>query len=379
MDFNKIIKKFILIIFFFMILNKINIYASENIYNSHEYNKQFKISGADKLKEKLPENILKSLEDFGIYDNNILKITNINIEKIIIFVKNSLKEKIKTPLKIIASVMGIILISIFLKSFIPIHSGSNYENIFNKINTCLIILILLTPILYFVKYISVTLRCASGFVLCFAPIISGIGIATGKPIVSASYGAIMACGCQNIYNWSEKIFENFFEILLGISIISAINLEVKFNKICDLFYKFLLFSLSFISIIFTSLISWQNLVSNSLRNTSEKSIKFLFNIVPLIGGILGEASTGVAACLDILKSTVGVFGMISVSVIFLPPIIECAVWILSINICVFLSESFSISNISVLLNLCEKVIKILFAFLIFSLTVFILCTTLILK
>ena len=82
-----------LMIFSFFIL-KVEAIEDKNSITENIYNEQFNISGANKLKDYIPKESKKSLEEMGIYSGNFDEISNLNLEKIIIGISKMIKKNI---------------------------------------------------------------------------------------------------------------------------------------------------------------------------------------------------------------------------------------------------------------------------------------------
>ncbi|HHV51285.1 MAG TPA: stage III sporulation protein AE, partial [Clostridiales bacterium] len=114
--------------------------------------------------------------------------------------------------------------------------------------------------------------------------------------------------------------------------------------------------------IFVGLLSVQGLVGAAADNVTTKALKFsLGAFVPVVGGALGDALNTIKGCLNLLKSTLGGFGIISTLLIVLPPIIECVVWIILLNFLNMAAEMFSLNSVSTLFKSAQGVMKTLIA------------------
>ena len=91
-----------------------------------------------------------------------------------------------------------------------------------------------------------------------------------------------------------------------------------------------------------------------------RAVKFsLGAFVPVVGSALGEALNSVRGCLTLLKSTLGAFGILSTALIVLPPLLECVLWLISLNFCVMAAETFSLDTVASLFKTAQGVLKTL--------------------
>lgn len=67
----------------------------------------------------------------------------------------------------------------------------------------------------------------------------------------------------------------------------------------------------------------QNWISGSVDTAATKTTKYVIaNFVPVVGSAVSDAYTTVRGSLQILRSTTGVVGIVSLCLLFLPPLIQ---------------------------------------------------------
>lgn len=117
------------------------------------------------------------------------------------------------------------------------------------------------------------------------------------------------------------------------------------------------------------------MLSGAADSALLKGAKFISgSFIPVVGGALGDAVASLAGSLSVAKNTVGAFGIIAVSVISLPGIIELTAWIFCLNLLsaaadilgrkssarflTSISSAASLLNITLLLNCAVLIISI---------------------
>ena len=82
-----------------------------------------------------------------------------------------------------------------------------------------------------------------------------------------------------------------------------------------------------------------------------RSARFVINsVVPVIGASISEGLVSIQSYSSLIKSSVGIVGIIAVMFVFLPSIIEVAVWRLTVTLCAVVSDVFGDSGISLVLS-----------------------------
>lgn len=75
-------------------------------------------------------------------------------------------------------------------------------------------------------------------------------------------------------------------------------------------------------------------LASSADSVSVKGIKLLAgNTIPIVGGAIGDAYTSVLGSLNLIKGTVGAFGIFAIAAVNIPVITEMLLWMIAVNIC----------------------------------------------
>jgi len=79
----------------------------------------------------------------------------------------------------------------------------------------------------------------------------------------------------------------------------------------------------------------------------------------VVGNALGEALHTINGCVKMLKSGVSAFGLLAGIFIFLPILIECVMWLITLYICAGIGDIFELKEITSLLRASSNVIETL--------------------
>ena len=374
----KIFRIFIVILVFISSFS-LNIKAEENDVLNKIYENQFKISGAEKIKEFIPKESKKHLESIGIHHGKWQEIINLAPEKIFAEIVKIIKEKAALPFKSFLPVLSIMLLSSLIKSIYPNANNKNMEQILNTISSLSVCICIIKPIINCIFSASLVIKTAANFILCCVPITAGIMVISGKPFSAASYNGFIILAGEVICYLSENFIIPFMSVLLGISLISSFSCNLKLDFLCNAVHKIFKNILEFSSAAFLSMFTLEHIVASSGDCLSKNALKLALNsCVPIIGGIISDSLSTVEGCIKLLKSGVGAFGIIAGIVIFLPAFIECFLWISFTNISKGLSDIMEFKRISCLLKSISNIISTMFAILSFSMIILIVSSALML-
>ena len=121
-------------------------------------------------------------------------------------------------------------------------------------------------------------------------------------------------------------------------------------------------------------------LASSADSVSVKGIKLLAgNTIPIVGGAIGDAYTSVLGSLNLIKGTVGAFGIFAIAAVNIPVITEMLLWMIAVNICSALCGLLGEENAAKVLDGVSGVLSLTNTITVFSAVVFILSTGIILS
>lgn len=334
------------------------------------YKSQLELSGAKDIFASLPKETIKSLKRLDLDELNYKKVSEFSIGKFFQEILDISKESFFLPFNSLISVFAIV----FLAFFSRFLNTQNKELSKTSIAVCTLSLCfsVIIPISKCINSALLIIKTASSFVLCLAPVMVTITIASGKPLMASVYQTSILIFGQVISFIAVNFLAPFLNIILGISIISTISQQIDLRKLCKEICSGIKFILKTLSSTFVGIVTIQNAVAVSSDNIITNITKFTVDsCVPIVGTTLSSAVLAVQGCINLVKSTVGTFGIVAGIFIFLPILFKCVSWILFLKLGVGISQMFGINKMVSLLDIAINVVSILFAFLVCTIVVLI--------
>lgn len=349
-------------------------YTQEDIYNS-----QYELSGADALIDELPKEVREQLEDIGVTSPSWQQLNSLSFFDIFSNIINTVQEKSITPLNCVVKIMGVIMLVALIDSVKSAIASSSLTSVLNSVAVLAVSIILIRPISQTIYYSANVIKISSDFMMIFVPIMVAIMLAMGQSTQGAgNYTLVMGAGTV-VSQISENILVPLLNTFMGMSIVSGISQKVNLNGFCELVNKIVKWVLTFTMSVFTAILTMQSFISSSADSAGTKATRFAINsFVPLVGGALSEAYQTVRSCMGMLKSGVGVFAILATGTVYLPSIISCVLWLISINIAIALADVFNMGQIIKLLKSVATVINVLIAILLCCMIIFIVSSTIML-
>ena len=221
-------------------------------------------------------------------------------------------------------------------------------------------MIVVSPIVSCIANAAAVIKTAAGFLLACVPVLAGIMIVAGQPAAAGSYNLLMMAAGNVISLLSANILVPMMNIFLALSIVSAVSPNINLNGLCEAFSKAAKWIMGFCMTIFTGLLTMHGIVATAMDSTGTRAAKFVVSsFVPVVGNALGEALHTINGCVKMLKSGVSAFGLLAGIFIFLPILVECIVWLITLQVCIGVGDIFDLKEITSLLKASGNVIETL--------------------
>lgn len=340
-------KKFIVLsITFALLFSPMVTYANDDEIDEAVYNETlsaFDLSAFDKLNE----DTLDFLESAGFLNFDYENLINLSFDDL----KNEavllLKGSVETPFKAMLSVLVFIILSSFFKSLKSGVRDDELSSMYSTISALVIAVVLLMKLKTTLALACSTISVCSDFMFAFVPAFCAIVAASGSAVSAFSTNSLLLTLAQILNYISKNIFIPLSNAFLAVGICSGIRSELNLQGIMAFMKKHITTAISVCAAGFVSILSIKTAVASRADAIGLRSIRFAINsVVPVIGSAISEGLLSIQSYSSLIRSGVGIVGIIAVAVVFLPAILEVALWRLFLNMSVLVSETFCDSSVS---------------------------------
>lgn len=373
-------KKFVMFFLLFLAVLSLPLtaFAEDTSDEDRLHEDQYSESGVGELFSQLPEETQKSLKSAGITSPEADVLAGISIGNVFGEIANIALGEAASPMGAIPVCIGIMVLCSLVEGF-KLSLGSNMGAVGGTVGTLCVCACIVVPLCGVISDTCDIIRGVCGFMTLYIPIMAGLMISAGEPISGASYCTAMMTAAQAISALSSNVFLPLLNIFLGISVTSAISPRMKLSSLCDMLYKVCKWMMTFCMSVFVSVLTFQSIITTKSDGAAGRALRFaVSSFVPVVGSALGESLASVRGGLKMLKSGAGVFVIFGSAFLFLPILIRCLLWILSLNLSASVGDILGTGGISTLLRSASKVVATITAVLLCVMTIFILTTVLIL-
>ncbi len=340
-------KRFLIFLILFLTLPFIACAEETDKDKYNEYLSTYDLSFFD---DTLDDETLDYLEAIGADKFDFENIISMDFADFLNVMKSIVNSSAKTPFKGCFIVIVYILISALIRGMKPDNAGE-INDTFSTASALIVSVLLIASISKTITLCAASLGVAGNFIYAFVPVFSAIVIASGKGITAFSTGSMLLLLSQAASFISSNVFMPVLNCFLALGICSGIRAELKLERLTSSLKTVLLWLISFVSGAFVSVLSVKTAVSSRADILGIRSARFVINsVVPVIGASISEGLVSIQSYSSLIKSSVGIVGIIAVMFVFLPSIIEVAVWRLTVTLCAVVSDVFGDSGISLVLS-----------------------------
>lgn len=303
----------------------------------------FASDATEALKDALPE----SLHKHEIADNNLKDNFSYNFifEQVLDIISSELKNCSKLFLKTLAIV---ILFSVF-NGFGNKNSHNNH--LLTGVVSVSLLVICFPTINSNLELINQTLQSSEVFATASIPIITAVSVSSGKAFGAAVFSTALSLCCTSFQYVADYILLPTTVVLLILGLVSGFVKDFDLYSVCTMLKKLIKWIITCFIGIFTTSLSFQNILSNTSDGVIKKTIQnAVGKIIPIVGSTLSGAIDEMFALASLSKVTVSIFGVLVILLLFLPLIIGNLLYGGSICLCKSILRFFNSSELNGVMN-----------------------------
>lgn len=367
----KIFAVCVLIILFF----SVNAYAAGE---SEYYNGQVESSGAEDILNGLDSETKERLGELGIEDVNFSSLFDVSFSKIFSFVKKAAEGKLESPLKSLMKLLSVIILIAVCESFMP--DDDKMKNVINMAAVLFSVTVIISPLYDAMESAVSSVGVCADFMKSLIPVLVGIVSASGNPSLAVSFQSCAFAAAEVISALGKNYVVPIVGAVTALDLTGSLMPSMKLSGITELVKKTVIQTLSFTATLYVSFLGIKGALANAADTVASKGIKLVISsAVPIVGGAVSEAYSGIIGSLVLVRSTVGIFGIIVIAVITVPSMLQLLFWIFALKLGAAAGEVFSLGGVSSLLKALSCAITLLNVVILFGAVLFIISLALLLS
>ena len=334
------------------------------------------LTGADmaEVQEAIPPDAAKLMEKEKI--TSFSQLISLPVEEVWALLFGAVQEQIQSPLRVLLSLAGVILLSALVQGIGNALDGGVHQ-VFGVIMTAFVISLIIRPVMECILSLQTVFADFSLFLAVYIPAFAGIMTTAGQPMTGALYNVMLFGACQGVSTLLQAAFVPVISCYLSLAIVTEVVTQMGLRDIVTGFKKLITWGLGLKMTIFVGLLSLQSAVAGGGDNVAVKTTKFMLSsLIPGVGGSLSELFMATQGCVQLVKSTVGAAGIAIAVLTFLPVLLRITLWQAVTAVGSIVGEMLGAGAISRLLKSVGSALSVMLAITLYYAMLFIVSTSL---
>ena len=334
------------------------------------------LTGADmaEVQEAIPPDAAKLMEKEKI--TSFSQLISLPVEEVWALLFGAVQEQIQSPLRVLLSLAGVILLSALVQGIGNALDGGVHQ-VFGAIMTAFVISLIIRPVMECILSLQTVFADFSLFLAVYIPAFAGIMTTAGQPMTGALYNVMLFGACQGVSSLLQAAFVPVISCYLSLAIVTEVVPQMGLRDIITGFKKLITWGLGLTMTIFVGLLSLQSAVAGGGDNVAVKTTKFMLSsLIPGVGGSLSELFMATQGCVQLVKSTVGAAGIAIAVLTFMPVLLRITLWQAVTAVGSIVGEMLGAGAISRLLKSVGSALSVMLAITLYYAMLFIVSTSL---
>ena len=331
-------KRFIYIFAVFIVLLIIpqTAYAEETD-DYQDYLNQYDFS----FMEELDGDTYELLDELGLTNFDYNTLVNFTVSDFLKSIKDILKGAVQTPIEACIAIFVFIILSSFFQNLKSTMINDEMSSVFSTVSALVIAVVLAVKMKTTISLACTAISVCADFVFAFVPVFCIIVAASGNTVAAFSTNTMLLSLAQTLNYISKNIFVPLTNCFLAIGICSGLRSELNLSSLLAFLKKYITTAISMAAAFFVSVLSIKTAVASRADAIGLRSIRFAINsVVPVIGSAISEGLLSIQSYSSLIRSSVGVVGIIAVALVFMPAIIEVVLWRFFLSLSSLVSDVF---------------------------------------
>ena len=323
---------------------------------------QLDAAGADELMDELPGDARYLLEENGVTAIDYGQLLALSPGEFLRTVWGLVLERVKLPLAAFASVLGIVLLCALLDALKTSLWEGNLSTVFAAVSVVCVAAAIVNPIVNCIADTARSIHDCANFIVSFIPVFASVVTVGGQAVTATTYTAFLFAACQVVSQVVSQMLVPLMGIYLAFCIVGNLAPGVNVGAVAKVVKSVVSWALGLLLTLFVGLLSLQTMVAAGGDTVASRTAKFLIgSFVPVVGGALSDAFSATQGYLRLLKTTVGVFGILVALLTFLPVFLQTTLWYLTVNVAAAVSEMLEVRPVADILKSSGAALGILIA------------------
>lgn len=359
----RILKKCILLTVCLISLLALSVSANALEENIDSYKEEFDFQS---IADAIDSQTAGILSEIGIDEISFEKIFSVSFSKIFKVLFDVTKRSLTQPLKFLISASGVLILTALFSSFLK------YSQTVSVIGNSVIALSFAVPVVNAVTTAFSVLESLNVFTTAFAGVFSMVVSSSGKLALGTSYASLAVLSDTLFSALLTGVSQPAVNAMCSMGFLSCFDIYKFSEKMSSIVKKIYITFLGFVGTFFSGIVTLKGVMGAGVDSLTSRGIRFVVGrSVPVVGGAVSDTYSALVSSLSLIKSTIGIFGIVTVVLTVLPSLLELIGWVLVLNIIISVSELLGENTSVGMFSIFKDALTLLGATTVFSAVIFI--------
>ena len=326
------------------------------------YAQQLESGGASDLPQRLPSNVQELLEEWNLTTFDPSAYTDLGLGQMARMLADLLYAQSSGPKQTIGMLMGVILLCALFSGLDGAVGSLSLRRTYQGVAVLAAGGAVLTPLFALFSQVWETAEQVTVFLTAYVPVYGAVLFTGGGTVSALSYQTTLLAAVELLLWLVRGVVFPLLLVSLAFGCVGSVSEGFCLDRLSGTLHKTILWAMGLFSTLFSGLLSLQQMVAAAGDSLSGRVVKFsLSSFVPVVGGVLSEAYNTVVGCGGLLRSTVGAFGVLSVVLVVLPPLLSCVCWQIGLHLAGGAAALFGLTPLDTLCRTAAGAVKVLIA------------------
>lgn len=264
------------------------------------------------------------------------------LQNTVIYLRPDLSEASEASVQIIAAVMLVSMLQTF---------SSQVKRMADLTGTAAIAGILLHCTNSMIHLATQTILELSDYGKLLYPVMTATLAAQGGAATSASLYVGTMILDTIISSLVSSLFVPVVYLFLALAVANSMVGEDLLKNMRTLIKNFIIWCLKTLLMVFTTYMSITGIVSGTTDAAALKATKItISSVVPVVGGILSDASEAILVSAELMKNAAGIYGILAILAVFLEPFLRIGLHYLLLKATGMICGLFATKNMAALIE-----------------------------
>jgi len=360
---KRIIKTRIFIFVLLLLFFSMSVNAGAFEENIDSYKEEFDF---ESIAESIDNETAAILADLGIDEISFEKLFSVSFSKVFNVLFDITQRSLKAPLSYVVAATGVLILIALFSSFY------NFSQAVSVIGNSVLALSLAIPVVNCVTTAFSVLESINAFTTAFAGVFGALVSASGKLALGTSYASAAILSNTLFSTLLTGVSQPGVNAMCSLGFLSCFDLYKFSEKISSTVKKIYIFFLGFVGTFFSGIVTLKGVMGAGADSLTSRGIRFVVGrTVPVVGGAVSDTYSALVSSLSLIKSTVGIFGIVTVVLTVLPSLLELVGWVFALSVVISVSEILGSDNCVGMFNIFKDALILLIATTVFSAVIFV--------